>query len=108
MSNPFNPSGMGGMLGGMQQMVQNLKSQAAQATAEGTAGGGLVKVVASGDQQIVSISIADEALEDRELLEDLLRAATNEAMRAVQEKVAEKMASLAGGMGLPPGLFNGF
>ena len=71
------------------------------------AGSGMVKVTATGDQQIVSVSIDPSVMDDRELLEDLVRAATNEALRRAQQASAEKLSELAGSLPLPPGLLSG-
>lgn len=102
MSNPFD---MNALMGGVAQAVQGLKSKAAEIECEGTAGGGLVRVIATGDSTVKSITISDEAFEDKELLEDLVRAATNEALRKTREAIASEMGALAGGLPIPPGLF---
>jgi hypothetical protein len=107
MSMPFDFGNLGNLMGGLQQQVEKMKENARNTRVEGTAGGGLVRVVASGDNQIVSITIAQEAYEDRELLEDLVRAATNEALRKVKDVVAKELSSLAGGLPIPPGLIPG-
>ena len=96
---------MGGM--GMMQQLQQLQTQMEQAqasladeTVEATVGGGVVKVVATGDQKIVSIEIAPEILEDAdaEMLQDMLLTAVNSALEKSQELAAEKLGPLAGGL----------
>lgn len=101
---PNNLGGLGALLGGFQQKVQEMKEKAAASRCEGEAGGGLVKVVLTGDYQVDSISIAEGAMDDRELLEDLVRAAMAESLRKVQEEMKTNMAALTGGLPLPPGL----
>ena len=68
---------------------------------ESSAGGGMVKVKVSGDLVVKSITIDPDAIdpEDPELLQDMVLAATNEALRAAQELAASKMGGLAGGLG---------
>jgi nucleoid-associated protein EbfC len=108
MSNPFDMNNMGNLLGGVQDVLQNMQEKAKSTTAEGTAGDGLVTVTVTGECQLASVSIKEEALEDRELLEDLIRAASNEAIRKVREKIAGELGSLAGGLPIPPGILPGF
>ncbi len=96
---------MGGA--GMMQQLQQLQLQMEQAqasladeTVEATVGGGVVKVVATGDQKIVSIEIAPEILEDAdaEMLQDMILSAVNSALEKGQELAAEKLGPLAGGL----------
>lgn len=110
MSDPFNMGGMpdlAGMLGGFQQKLEQLKAEAAAMHATGSAGGGAVQVVATGGQQIVSVTISDAAFEDKDLLEDLIRAATNDALRKAQEGSASKLQELTSSLPLPPGILPG-
>lgn len=102
-----------------QAMKQVQKAQAEMArvteelandTVEASAGGGMVKVVMSGDLQLRSITIEPSAVdpEDVTMLEDMVTAAVNEAVRAAQDLANRKMSSVMGGLGLPggmPGLF---
>ncbi len=111
--NPFGgPFGGGGggmasMLGGFQQQMQDLQAEAERAEVEGVAGNGLVRVRMNGGQEVLSVHIDPKAAADVELLEDLVRAATNDAIRRAKEVIGEKMMGMAAGMGLPPGLFGG-
>lgn len=101
----------------MLKQVQKMQADMAKAqeelknkTVEATAGGGVVTVVASGSQEIVAIKIKPEAVDpdDVEMLEDLVMAAVNEALRKAQELVAQEMQKVTGGLnipGLPPGMF---
>ncbi|MDP2313659.1 MAG: YbaB/EbfC family nucleoid-associated protein [Pseudomonadota bacterium] len=94
---------MGGLLGGFQKQMAELQAQAEREEVEATAGG-LVTVRMNGAQEVLSIRIDPKAMDDRELVEDLLRAATNEAVRRSKDLVAQKLGQLAASMGLPPGL----
>jgi nucleoid-associated protein EbfC len=86
--------------------MERLQQRLAQITAEGDAGGGMVKVRASGKMEVLSCTISDEAfrMNDREMLEDLVRSATNQALERAREKAAEETSKMAAGFGLPPGL----
>lgn len=90
----------------MQAKMAKLQEELAQKTLEATAGGGVVKVTANGKQEIVDINIDPSAVdpEDVEMLEDLILAAVNEALRQVQEMNANEMTKLTGGLNIP-GLF---
>lgn len=104
MTDPFGAmGGMGGLLGGFQKQMAELQAQAEREEVEATAGG-LVTVRMNGAQEVLSIRIDPKAMDDRELVEDLLRAATNEAVRRSKDLVAQKLGQLAASMGLPPGL----
>ncbi len=87
----------------LQEKMTKLQEEMADKTVEATAGGGMVKVVANGRQQIVSINIEKEVVdpEDVDMLQDLILAATNEALSRAQEMVSEEMSKLTGGMNIP-------
>jgi len=89
-----------------QQDMAKLQEELQEKTVEATAGGGVVKVVASGKKQIVSIDISPEVVDpdDVEMLQDLIMAATNEALQKAEDMVAEEMGKLTGGLNMP-GLF---
>ena len=98
--------GMGKMMKQAQQLqtkMMKMQEELAQKTVEGTAGGGMVKVVANGKQQVVSISIEAEVVdpEDVEMLQDLVLAAVNDALNRSQEMVSGEMSKLTGGMNIP-------
>ena len=105
--------GFGGMPGNMQQMMaqaQKMQAQLLQVqeesktiTEEGSAGGGMVKVVANGDNKIESIAIDAEVVnpDDIDMLQDLVLAAVNDALGNAQSKVKEKMSAVTGGMNIP-------
>ena len=103
-----------GNMAGMMKKVQKLQADMAKLqeelkkrTLEVTAGGGAVKIVISGEKEIQSLKISPEAVdpEDTEMLEDLLIAAFNEAVKNVDEMTTSEMSKLTGGMNLPKGMF---
>ncbi len=87
----------------MQQEVLRAQEEAKKKTAEATAGGGMVTVVASGAGEIISINIEKDVVnpDDVEMLQDLIIAATNEAIKRAQELVNEEMSKLTGGLNVP-------
>ncbi len=87
----------------LQAKMIKLQEELGSRTVEASAGGGMVKVVADGKQQIVSIEIEKEVVdpEDVEMLQDLVVAAVNEALSKSQEMVAAEMGKLTGGLNLP-------
>lgn len=98
--------GMGNMMKQAQKLqskMLEMQKELAGRTVEASAGGGMVKVVASGRQQIVSIAIDREVLdpEDVEMLQDLVLAAVNDALAKSQEMVSSEMGKLTGGMNIP-------
>jgi len=98
--------GMGNMLKQAQKMqarILKMQEELATRTIEGSAGGGMVKAVANGKQQIVSISIEKEVVDpaDVEMLQDLVLAAVNDALTKSQEMVSSEMNKITGGLNLP-------
>ncbi|MBW1823727.1 MAG: YbaB/EbfC family nucleoid-associated protein [Deltaproteobacteria bacterium] len=87
----------------MQAQIAKIQEELAQKTVEASAGGGMVSVVANGKQEIVSIKIEPEVVDpkDVEMLQDLVVAAVNEALRKAQEMVAEEMSKVTGGLQIP-------
>lgn len=85
--------------------LENMQTELANLEATGEAGGGLVRVVMNGQFEIRRVSIDASATEDREMLEDLIAAAGNDAVRRIRQVVQERFSGLAGG--LPPGLLPG-
>ena len=90
----------------MHSKISQLQEAMAEKRVETSSGGGMVSVVMSGKQEILSIRIDPEVIskEDVEMLQDLSRAAVNEAIRKSQEMVTEEMKKITGGLSLP-GLF---
>lgn len=91
-----------------QQMQENLKKAQAELAAlevTGEAGGGMVKVTMSCKHEVRGINIDPELLgDDREMLEDLVAAGVNDALRKVERTVQEKYSGMTSGLGLPPGM----
>lgn len=104
----FDLNGLMGMMGGLHKQMTEMQRAAAETIVEGSAGGGLVKIQVTGDQNVVSVKIAPEAMEDRELLEDLLRAAMDDALTRSKEAMSGSLKQMAGGLPIPPGFLPGF
>ncbi len=87
----------------MQAKIMKIQEEMADRSVEASSGGGMVTVTANGKQEILSIRIEPEVVdpEDVEMLQDLVAAAVNEALKKAQEMVAEEMAKVTGGMQLP-------
>jgi len=101
MSNPLNQ-----MMKQAQQMQANMqKAQEELANMEvtGQAGGGMVSVVMTGRHDVKRVSIDDSLEDDKEMLEDLLAAAVNDAVRQVEKNSQEKMSGMTAGLNLPGG-----
>lgn len=96
--------GLGSMMAGLQQQMQRMQEEAAATEVTGTAGGGLVQVTCNGQQEILRVQIAASATADREMLEDLVTVACNDAIRRSKEVLADKLGAFGAGLGLPPGL----
>tara|TARA_B100000941_G_scaffold146691_1_gene104054 strand:- start:1411 stop:1734 length:324 start_codon:yes stop_codon:yes gene_type:complete len=88
----------------MQQKAQKIQDEIASAEVNGEAGAGLVKVVMTGRYDVKSIDIDATAMdEDKEIIEDLIASAVNDAVRRVENNRKERMAEITAGMPLPPG-----
>jgi nucleoid-associated protein EbfC len=88
----------------MQEKMNKVQVELETDTVEGTAGGGAIRVVATGTQKVMSVTIDPAAASDTEMLQDLVVAAVNEAMEKSKQLAASKMQAVASGLGLPPGL----
>lgn len=105
--------GMGNMNNMMKQMQKMQKKMAeaqeelGEKTVEGTAGGGMVTVIANGHKQILDVKIKEEVIdpEDVEMLQDLVLAATNDALKKAEELSASTMGQFTKGLNLPGGMF---
>jgi len=92
----------------MKERLEGVKEKAAESRYEGQAGGGLVRVQCSGAMEVMhleigpSVQIATDA--DRSMLEDLIRAATNDALRQARDGLRDGLSEIAGGLPIPPGL----
>ena len=98
--------GLGDMMKQVQKMqakMEEIQAELQQATVEGSAGGGMVKVVANGKNEILSITIDPEVVdkEEIEMLQDLILAAVNQAREKSHELQTEQMAKLTGGISIP-------
>ncbi|MFP5212169.1 MAG: YbaB/EbfC family nucleoid-associated protein [Acidobacteriota bacterium] len=95
----------------LQDKMAKVQAELALKTVESSAGGGMVTVVANGKQEIMSIKIDRQVVdpEDVDMLQDLIVAAINDALRKAQDLAADEMGKLAGGLNIPglklPGLF---
>ena len=113
MAKGFNSRGMGGMGGNMNSMlrqaqkrqedVERAQEERESKTYEAAAGGGVVTAVVSGKKELTQVTIDPEAVDpdDVEMLQDLIVAAVNEAMRKATEDAASSMSRLTGGLNLP-------
>ena len=100
--------GIGNLMKQAQQMqanMQKMQEEVANMEVEGQAGGGLVKITMTGRHDVKRVSIDDSVLQDdKEMLEDLIAAAVNDAVRQVEKVSQDKMSSLTAGFNLPPGM----
>ena len=88
----------------MQENMQKMQQEVANMEVEGQAGGGMVKITMTGRHDVKRVQIDDSLLgDDKDMLEDLIAAAVNDAVRQVEKVTQDKMAGLTGGMNLPPG-----
>jgi len=88
----------------MQSNMQKIQEELANAEVKGEAGAGLVSVTMTGRHDVKRVSIDDSLMsEDKEMLEDLLAAAVNDAVRKIETQNRDQMAKMTAGMGLPPG-----
>lgn len=100
--------GIGGLMKQAQKMQEDMKkAQAELATleVEGQSGGGMVKVVMNGRHEIRRVNIDDSLMsDDKDMLEDLIAAAVNDAVRKVEQTSSDKMSGVTAGMNLPAGM----
>jgi DNA-binding YbaB/EbfC family protein len=90
----------------LQARVAEMKEELAEKEVEGSAGGGMVKVVVNGRQEVLAVEIEPQAMEDREMLEDLVTAAVNDAMRKSKALMEEELSKITSDLGVNiPGLF---
>ena len=99
------PGNMQQMMRQAQQMQEKMQQDIAQIKVTATAGGGMVTVSMDGQKNLLSIKIDPEVAGDVEMLQDMIVAASNEAVKKVDAMVQAKTAGMLGGMGLPPGMF---
>ncbi|MEX0430242.1 YbaB/EbfC family nucleoid-associated protein [Spiribacter insolitus] len=102
---------MKGGLGNMMKQAQRMQEEMQKAQAElaemevtGQAGGGMVSVVMTGRHEVRRVTIDESVYEDREMVEDLVAAACNDAVQKLEQVTQERMGSLTEGLNLPPGM----
>ena len=102
---------MKGALGNLMKQAQKMQSDMQKAQEEianmeitGQSGGGLVSVIMTGRHDLKRVSIDDSVMDDKEMLEDLLAAAVNDAVRQLEQKTQEKMSGMTAGLNLPSGM----
>jgi len=100
--------GLSGMMKQAQQMQQNMQKVQAELAGievEGQAGAGLVKVIMTCAHEVRRVTLNDSVLsDDKEILEDLIALATNDAMKKAEDTSRQRMSAFTSGMGLPPGM----
>jgi nucleoid-associated protein EbfC len=99
--------GIAGLMKQAQQMQENMKKmqdQLATVEVEGQSGAGMVKVQMTCKHDVRRVSIDDSVMDDKEMLEDLVAAAVNDAVRKIEATTQEKMAGFTSGLNLPPGM----
>jgi len=102
----MSKGGLGNMMKQIQQMqakMEEIQAKLAETEVEGTAGGGMVKAIVNGKQELLEIKIDPEVVdpEDIDMLQDLIVAAVNQARQKAQEIQSEQMSALTGGMNIP-------
>ena len=99
------PGNMQQMMRQAQQMQEKLQQEIALIKVEASAGGGMVTVQMDGQKNLLGVKIDPEVAGDVEMLQDMILAAFNDAMKRVDEESQSKLGGMLGGLGLPPGLF---
>ena len=99
------PGNMQQMMKQAQQMQERMQQEVAQIKVEASAGGGMVSVKMDGHKNVLAVKIDPEVAGDVEMLQDMIVAACNEAVKKVDSETQSKVGGMLGGMGLPPGLF---
>jgi len=99
------PGNMQSMMKQAQQMQERMQQEIAQVRVDASAGGGMVTVHMDGQKNVTAVKIDPEVAGDVEMLQDLVMAACNEAVKKVEQETKKKMQGMLGGLGLPPGMF---
>ena len=103
----FNKGGIANLMKQAQQMQENMakaQEQLAQIEVEGQSGAGAVKIVMTCKHDVKRVAIDASVMDDKEMLEDLIAAAVNDANRRAETTMQEKMAGFTAGLNLPPGM----
>jgi len=106
MGNMGNMAGMMKKVQKLQTEMKKMQEELKKKTVDVSTGGGAVKLVMNGDKQVVSLTIDPGVVdpEDVEMLQDIISAAVNEAIKKVDDMMASEMGKITGGLGLPPGM----
>jgi DNA-binding YbaB/EbfC family protein len=88
----------------IREEMEKLQQRLGEMSAEGDAGAGMVKVRVNGRLEMIACEISAEAVADREMLQDLVRSATNAALEKMRQQSAAEASKMAGNLGLPPGM----
>ncbi len=99
------PANMQQMMKQAQQMQERMQEELGRIRVEASAGGGMVTVKMDGHKNVLGVTIDPEAVSDVEMLQDMVVAACNEAIKKVDDESRQKVGGMLGGMGLPPGMF---
>ena len=99
------PGNMQSMMKQAQQMQARMQEEVAKIRVEASSGGGMVTIKMDGHKNVLGCVIDPEVAGDVEMLQDMVVAACNEAVKKVDEESQSKMSGMLGGMGLPPGMF---
>ena len=99
-------AGLMGQMPKIREEMERLQQRLPQLTAEGDAGAGMVKIRVNGRLEVIGCVLSDEVMRlgDREMLEDLIQAAANQAVAKVRQQIAEETSKMASNLGMPPGM----
>jgi DNA-binding YbaB/EbfC family protein len=103
----FNKGGIANLMKQAQQMQENMvkaQEQLGQIEVEGQSGAGAVKIIMTCKHDVKRVTIDASVMDDKEMLEDLIAAAVNDANRRAEQTMQEKMAGFTAGLNLPPGM----
>ncbi|MFW6215866.1 MAG: YbaB/EbfC family nucleoid-associated protein [Alkalispirochaetaceae bacterium] len=92
---------------GLQDKLKESQAKLKTVSVTGTAGGDMVRITINGEFRVLQVEIADEVVEegDKEMIQDLVRAAFTDATVRLKEQLQQEMSSITGGLDIPPGLF---
>ncbi|MFP4302468.1 MAG: YbaB/EbfC family nucleoid-associated protein [Spirochaetaceae bacterium] len=92
---------------GLQEKLQESQAKLKSMSVTGTAGGDMVRITINGEFRVLSVEISDEVIsgQDKEMTQDLVRAAFTDATTKLREQLQQEMGNLTGGLDIPPGLF---
>jgi len=99
------PGNMQQVMRQAQQAQEKMQQEISRIRVDATAGGGMITVQMDGQKNLLAVKIDPEVAGDVEMLQDMIVAACNEAVKKVDAEIQQKMSGMLGGMGLPPGLF---